>query len=136
MTLPNSSSTSAVPYKSTLRIVAGDACDGETPAAWISPVTSPARVAVSTSACTASREDTSISRDAHVIAGVSEYLGSRVRVALLQICKHDMLAYCHAPRDCLTDLAGSDYDDDTLHGDSSTLMLRTETLRIAAMPAT
>jgi hypothetical protein len=35
MTVPNSSSTSAVPYRSTLRIVAGDACDGETPAAWI-----------------------------------------------------------------------------------------------------
>ena len=35
ITLPNASSTSAVPYRSTLRIVAGDACDGDTPAAWI-----------------------------------------------------------------------------------------------------
>ena len=59
MTLPNASSTSAVPYKSTLRIVSGDACDGETPAAWTSPATSPSPVACSTSACTASREDAS-----------------------------------------------------------------------------
>jgi hypothetical protein len=59
MTLPNCSSTSAVPYRLTWRIVDGDACDGETPAAWISPVTSPSPVAVSASACTASREDAS-----------------------------------------------------------------------------
>ena len=50
MTLPNSSSTSAVPYRSTARIVAGDAWLGETPAAWMMPVTSPNAVAVSTSA--------------------------------------------------------------------------------------
>src|SRR5438477_9450417 len=59
MTLPNSSRTSAVPYRSTFRIVAGDACVGETPAAWIRPVTSPRPVAVLTSASTAAREDAS-----------------------------------------------------------------------------
>ena len=41
MTRPNSSSTSAVPYRSTRRIVCGGACDGETPAAWINRATSP-----------------------------------------------------------------------------------------------
>src|SRR3954454_25075345 len=40
-------------------MVAGDACVGETPAAWISPVTSPKLVAVPTSPCTASREEAS-----------------------------------------------------------------------------
>ena len=59
ITFPNSSSTSAVPYRSTARIVAGEAWLGETPAAWISPVTSPSLVAVSTSACTDSRDETS-----------------------------------------------------------------------------
>jgi len=59
MTFPNSSSTTAVPYRSTARIAAGDAWLGETPAAWMTPVTSPSPVAVSTSACTDSREDTS-----------------------------------------------------------------------------
>jgi hypothetical protein len=33
ITFPNSSSTTAVPYRSTARMVAGDACEGETPAA-------------------------------------------------------------------------------------------------------
>jgi hypothetical protein len=59
MTFPNSSSTSAIPYRSTVRIVAGVAWLGETPAAWMTPVMSPGVVAVSTSACTDSRDDTS-----------------------------------------------------------------------------
>jgi len=59
MTFPNSSSTTAVPYRSTARIAAGDAWLGETPAAWMTPVTSPSPAAVTTSACTDSREDTS-----------------------------------------------------------------------------
>src|SRR5271165_6033766 len=59
MMFPNSSRTRAVPYRSTARITSGVAWLGETPAAWITPVTSPSAVAVSTSACTDSREDTS-----------------------------------------------------------------------------
>jgi hypothetical protein len=59
ITFPNSSSTTAVPYRSTARITAGDAWLGETPAAWMTPVTLPNAVAVSMSACTDSREDTS-----------------------------------------------------------------------------
>ena len=59
MTLPNSSSTTAVPYRSTARIVSSGAWLGETPAAWMTPVMSPSAVAVSTSAWTDSREDTS-----------------------------------------------------------------------------
>jgi hypothetical protein len=39
MTVPNSSSSTAVPYRSTARIAAGDAWLGETPAAWMTPVT-------------------------------------------------------------------------------------------------
>ncbi len=50
ITAPNSSSTNAVPYRSTVRMVAGDACDGDTPAAWMSVVTSPSATAWSTSA--------------------------------------------------------------------------------------
>ena len=59
MTFPNSSSSTAVPYRSTARSTAGDAWLGETPAAWMTPVMSPSPVAVSTSACSDSREDTS-----------------------------------------------------------------------------
>jgi hypothetical protein len=50
MTFPTSSSTSAVPYKSTARMLAEEAWLGETPAAWMTPVTSPNVVAISTSA--------------------------------------------------------------------------------------
>jgi hypothetical protein len=60
MTLPNSSRTNAVPYRSTERIVSVDAWLGETPAAWMRPVTSPSAVAVWVSACTDSRDDTSM----------------------------------------------------------------------------
>jgi hypothetical protein len=35
------SSTSAVPYRSTFKMVSDDACDGETSAAWMTPVISP-----------------------------------------------------------------------------------------------
>ena len=59
ITLPNSSSSTAVPYRSTARIAAGDAWLGETPAAWMTPVTSPSPMAVSTSACSDPREATS-----------------------------------------------------------------------------
>ena len=59
MTLPNSSRTTAVPYRSTARIVAGEACDGETPAAWITPVISPRAAAISMSPWTEGRDDTS-----------------------------------------------------------------------------
>jgi len=40
-------------------MVAGDACDGETPAAWITPIMFPSAVARSTRAWTDWREDTS-----------------------------------------------------------------------------
>src|SRR5688500_14258654 len=59
ITFPNSSSSTAVPYRSTARIAAGDAWLGESPAAWMTPVMSPNPVAVSTIACSDSREDTS-----------------------------------------------------------------------------
>src|SRR5271166_10136 len=59
MTLPDASSTGATPYRSTARIVAGDACVGETPAAWMTPSISPIAVAVLTSVSTDRRDDTS-----------------------------------------------------------------------------
>ena len=40
-------------------MVSTEAWLGETPAAWMTPVTSPRAVAASTSACTESREETS-----------------------------------------------------------------------------
>jgi hypothetical protein len=59
MMVPNSSSTSAVPYRSTARMTSGAAWLGETPAAWMTPVMSPSAAAVAVRACTDSREDTS-----------------------------------------------------------------------------
>jgi hypothetical protein len=59
ITLPNSSRRRAVPYRSTLRIVSGAACDGETPAARMTPWTSPSELAFSTRASTETRDDTS-----------------------------------------------------------------------------
>src|SRR4051794_6813071 len=59
ITLPNSSSTTAVPYRSTARIASMGAWLGETPAAWMRRVMSPWAAAVSTRTCTDSREDTS-----------------------------------------------------------------------------
>ena len=59
MTSPNSSSTRAVPYRSTRRIVSGEACEGETPAAWTSRVTGPRPAAVRANEITDSRFETS-----------------------------------------------------------------------------
>src|SRR3954454_17153259 len=59
ITRPNSSSTSAVPSRSTASTVAAGACTGETPAVWTTWVTVPSSAALAARACTDSREETS-----------------------------------------------------------------------------
>ena len=115
MTLPNSSSTSAVPYRSTLRIVAGDACVGETPAAWISPVTSPrARGRLDERVHGLARGHVD-RRDAHLVSGVPQDLCRRIGVLLALVGQQDMLTDANPARDRLTDLTGSDDDDYISH---------------------
>ncbi|MNV83974.1 hypothetical protein D3C71_1778150 [compost metagenome] len=48
-----------MPYRSTESMVAGDAWLGETPAAWMTPVTSPRPAAAWTRASTEARDETS-----------------------------------------------------------------------------
>jgi hypothetical protein len=78
----------------------GDAWLGETPAAWMTPVTFPRAVAVSTRECTDSRDDTStvavLTRTLH-----RSNLGRRVGVHLAQASQQDMLARARPPRDRL-----------------------------------
>ena len=116
MTLPNSSSTIAVPYRSTARIVAGDAWLGETPAAWITPTTSPSDAAVSARACTDVAVGDVDGCGRHVEAGVAEDLGRGVGVLDAQVGEHDVLAGADSPGDRLTDRAGADDDDDFVVG--------------------
>ena len=54
-------------------------------------------------------------RDAHLIAGVGHDLGCCVRVRLAAVGEHDVLPDSDPTRDGLTDLAGSDDDNDVLH---------------------
>ena len=90
MTLPNSSSTNAkLPYKSTFRIVAGDACVGETPAASIIPVTVPIAVDASTGAWTDSREETSTVAEVTSKARITEDFGGCIGVFLAQVRQHE-----------------------------------------------
>src|SRR5919205_872426 len=59
MTLPNSSRTTAVPYRSTASTAAGGACTGETPAVLMTWTTSPRPAAVWARARTDAASDTS-----------------------------------------------------------------------------
>ena len=104
-----------MPYRSTARIVAGDACVGETPAAWMTPVTSPSAVAASTSAWTDSREDTSTVAVLTSNPASLEHLCRRVGVFLAQVGQQDVLARADPPRDRLTDRPGADDDHDVAH---------------------
>src|SRR4051812_26844880 len=60
-------------------------------------------------------------RDADLVASVGHDLCCRVRVQLTAISEHDVLSYSDPPRDRLTDLAGSDDDNDVLHGCTSVI---------------
>ena len=105
-------------------MVAGDACDGETPAAWMTPVTSPSAVADATSAWTDARDGDVDGRGADLEAGVAQDVGRGGGVLLAQVGQQDVLAGAHPPRDRLADRPGPDDDDDVAHGRSNVLMAR------------
>ena len=104
-----------MPYRSTLRIVDGGACDGETPAAWIRP---------GDRAQTRCRLDERVHRvpgghvdrrDAHLVPAVAQHLCRRDGVVHPQVGQQDMLPDADAPRNGLADLAGPDDNDDVCH---------------------
>ena len=88
----------------------------DTPAAWISPVTSPSAVAFSTSACTDSREDTS------TVATLTSYPAlPRVSAAAMAFSSRRSASRTCLPTPTRRAIAcpirpGSDDDDDVLHG--------------------
>ena len=96
-------------------MTSGVAWLGETPAAWMTPLRSPSAVAVWTSACTDSREDTSTGRSAQVKTGIGQYLGRLLGILLMQIGEQDMLACADPAGDGLANLASSDDDYDVAH---------------------
>ena len=53
--------------------------------------------------------------DAHLVASVRHDIGCRFRVGLVAVGEHDVLSDSDPARDGLTDLAGSDDDNDILH---------------------
>jgi hypothetical protein len=75
-------------------------------------------VAVSTSACTDSRDETSTLARAHVEAGVSHHLGRGVGVLAAQVGQHDLLPGANTSRDRLTNRSCSDNDNDFAHATS------------------
>ena len=56
-------------------------------------------------------------RCAHLEPGVAQHLGRRVGIALVQVGQQDVLAKADPPGDCLTDLPGSDDNNDFTHDD-------------------
>lgn len=111
MTFPNSSNTSAVPYRSTLRIVSGGACEGETPAAWMTPKTCPSLVAASTSAWTeGARGNVHRCR-----TDVEACIEKNLRRFPLDVGEQDMLACTDPPYDGLADRTSSDNYDYVCH---------------------
>ena len=94
-----------------------DAWLGETPAAWMTPVTWPRAVAVFTQRVHRCTGGDVGSGSADVETGVRKYLGRSVGVLLAQVGQQDVLACADTPGDGLAYLAGS-YDDDNFgHGD-------------------
>ena len=96
-------------------MVAGDACDGDTPAAWITPVTSP---------IAGRRLDQGVNRlalgdvdggGADRKPGVVQDLRGRLGGLRAKVGQQDVLAGADATGDCLTDRSGADDDDDTRH---------------------
>jgi hypothetical protein len=111
---------------------------GETPAAWMTPVTLPRG---------GGGLDQSVNRlsggdvdggGADVEAGVGEDLGGGVGVLLAQVGQQDVFAGADPPGDGLADLSGSDGDDDFAHGAVlSVLADRSRTVTVwAAGPVT
>jgi hypothetical protein len=97
-------------------MVATDACEGETPAAWTSPVTWPRPIALSTKACTSSQRRYIDGLDAHVVSRVAEDFRCGIRILLPFVSEQHMLAEANTSRDGLADLPGSDNDEDFVIG--------------------
>jgi hypothetical protein len=55
-------------------------------------------------------------RSAYLKASVSQDLGRRIGIALMEVGEHDMFACADPAGDCLADLASSDDNDDVTHG--------------------
>jgi hypothetical protein len=54
-------------------------------------------------------------RCAHLEPGVAQHLSRRIGIALVQVGQQDVLAKADPPGDCLTDLPGSDDNNDFTH---------------------
>lgn len=54
-------------------------------------------------------------RDAYLVTGIAQDLGCRVRAGLAAVSKHDVLPDAHAAGDRLTNLSGTNQDDDVAH---------------------
>ncbi len=115
MTFPNSSSSTAVPYRSTARMASGDAWLGDTPAAWMTPVMSPSAVDGLDERVDRLARGHVDGGCADLEAGVAQHLGRGVGVALAQVGQHDVLAGADPPGDGLANRAGSNDDDDFVH---------------------
>jgi hypothetical protein len=96
-------------------MVSGEACAGDTPAAWIRPRTPPIDVASCTRVSTEAREDTSTfavltSKPASLsfLAAASAFFA--------QISQQDVLARSNPPRNRLADRSGPDENDHICHG--------------------
>ncbi len=101
-----------MPYRPTLRIVAGDACNGDTPAALDQ---------AGDRAQARGRPDQRVHRlaegrvdrrDAHLVPDIRQNLCGRGGVVLTQIRRRNVLADADRPCNGLTDPARADDNDD------------------------
>jgi hypothetical protein len=84
-------------------------------AAWMTPVMSPQAVAVWTSAWTDSREDTPTVAVLTSNPALVNSSAAASALPLVQVGQQDVLAKADPPGDCLTDLPGSDDNNDFTH---------------------
>lgn len=97
-------------------MVFGEACVGDTPAAWMRPVTSPSAVAFWT------RANVALLRDVRqcgtdLQASIGRHFGRSLRILQFRIREQDFLADADATRDRLTDGSCADDNDDAVHAD-------------------
>ena len=91
------------------------ACDGETPAAWISPVNLAQTRGRLDERMNALARGRVARRDAHLVSGVPQDLRRPVGVVVTHVGQLDMLTHADPPRDRLADLTRSDDDGYLAH---------------------
>jgi hypothetical protein len=96
-------------------MVAGDACEGETPAAWMTPVNVPERRGGLGEIVNRLARRHIDGRGADLESGILQHLGRRRGILFSQISQEDAFSGADPSRDRLTNRPCPDDDDDVAH---------------------